>query len=74
MNGHKNWNHWNVALWLSNDEGLYNICKDSITIADTKDDAAKDILTTLHGCEITHTPDGARYTFTTIRAAIRGEF
>ena len=22
-NGHKNWNHWNVSLWLYNDEAMY---------------------------------------------------
>ena len=22
-NGHKNWTHWNVSLWINNDEGLY---------------------------------------------------
>lgn len=21
--GHKNWTHWNVALWVNNDYGLY---------------------------------------------------
>lgn len=26
-NGYKNWETWNVALWLSNDEGLYSIVK-----------------------------------------------
>ncbi len=25
-NGWKNWETWNVALWLGNDEGLYRSC------------------------------------------------
>lgn len=24
-NGHKNYNHWNVSLWINNDEGLYDL-------------------------------------------------
>ena len=26
-NGHKNYQTWNVLLWINNDEGLYNIAK-----------------------------------------------
>jgi hypothetical protein len=29
-NGHKNWNHWNVSLWLFNDERRYNILRQVI--------------------------------------------
>lgn len=28
FNGYKNWETWNVALWISNDQRLYNIAKD----------------------------------------------
>ena len=24
-NGHKNYNHWNVSLWINNDEWLYRL-------------------------------------------------
>ena len=24
FNGYSSWNNWNVALWINNDEGLYN--------------------------------------------------
>lgn len=26
-NGHQSYNHWNVALWFANDEGLYHLAK-----------------------------------------------
>lgn len=69
-NGHKNWNFWNVSLWLFNDENLYEIvvhhCRHR---SGTKDEAAKRILSKLPD----ETPDGAPYTFSSVRAAIRGD-
>lgn len=70
-NGHKNWNHWNVSLWINNDEGLYSVAKRLVRVSITKDRAAELILEHLKGIGITHTPDGAPYSKTAIRAAIK---
>lgn len=69
--GYKNWNHWNVALWLGNDEGLYNIASRAMRRASNLDAAAIDILKTMKERGITATPDGVTYTVTTIRSAIK---
>ena len=39
-NGHKNWNHWNVSLWLFNDERRYKIMRQVIE-KETLDDSAR---------------------------------
>jgi len=69
FNGHKNWNHWNVSLWLNNDEGLYFTARD-LARRNTRDEAAREMLDYLRELGITHTPDGAPYSVTTIRAAM----
>lgn len=71
-NGHKNWNHWNVSLWIGNDEGLYRLARECIRRADNRNEAAALMLQDLHDAGITETPDGAKYTVTTIRAAMVG--
>lgn len=71
-NGHKNWTHWNVSLWLFNNQGLYSMMRDAVRRAGNRDVAAREILADLAAAGITHTPDGARYSFTAIRAAIVG--
>ena len=68
-NGHRNWNHWNVSLWLNNDEGNYRAMVACVKATDNRDQAAKLMLRLLPEDE---TPDGAPYSKTTIRAAMRG--
>jgi hypothetical protein len=68
-NGHKNWNHWNVALWIANDEGLYRWAVDTISDLGGKEAAARHMAKALAG---ETTPDGAPYTYTSIRAALVG--
>lgn len=67
FNGHKNWNHWNVSLWIRNDGGLYcyavELCRKH-----GKDRAAHIMLDGLPR----ETPDGAPYTYSSVRAAFRG--
>jgi hypothetical protein len=72
FNGHKNWNHWNVSLWINNDEGLYRMAHDYMSGERSMDEAAYWMMDTLKSNGITHTPDGAPYSVTTIRAAMKG--
>ncbi len=71
-NGHKNWNHWNVSLWINNDEGLYNMARECVHETKTRKLAAFDMLEELKHAGRTETPDGAPYSVTTIQAAMRG--
>lgn len=66
-NGHKNYNHWNVALWLFNSEFSYNLMTYYVNQCRTLDDAARNLARYYAGGL---TPDGAPYSFTSIRAAI----
>ena len=69
-NGHKNYNHWNVFLWINNDEGLYRLALDHIRQAQNRDEAAQNMLIDLKDAGHTETPDGAPYSKTTIKAAM----
>lgn len=71
-NGHKNYAYWNVALWIGNDEGLYNMVWEHIRRSRTKDEAARRIVEDLADMGIEKTPDGARYSISAVRAAIVG--
>jgi len=71
-NGHKNYNFWNVSLWINNDEGLYHEALNNIQCSDNREDAVSNMLHSLHEMGITHTPDGVKYTKSAIRAAMVG--
>lgn len=65
-NGHKNWTHWNVSLWLNNDEGLYRAACDykkryGLAVG------ARKMLADLPS----KTPDGAAYSHTALVEAMR---
>ena len=75
-NGYPSYNAWNVSLWISNDEGFYQLALDCLKEAKKqkkpKITAAIAFLNFLNECSITHTPDGVRYTKTNILHALRG--
>jgi hypothetical protein len=68
-NGHKNWNHWNVSLWLNNDENFYHMMKE-FRDQSARYTASKNMLSWLHDCGMQATPDGAPYSISSIRAAM----
>lgn len=72
--GHKNWNHWNVSLWINNDEGLYRMARNFIDRYPrmSRGYVATKMLERLADEGIAKTPDGAPYSMTTIQAAMRG--
>lgn len=70
-NGHPSWRAWNVSLWIANDEGLYNLARDAIRETPNRHAAAVYMLEALGG-EGSKTPDGAPYTLSNLRHALRG--
>ena len=66
-NGHESWAAWNVSLWINNDEWLY---AEAVRLARKYgiERSARHMAANLAG---ERTPDGARYTFNTVRLALR---
>jgi hypothetical protein len=70
-NGHKNWNHWNVSLWINNDEGLYDLARQCIRDAKGRG-RDRAVAYFLESVIANKTPDGAPYTASSVRAAMVG--
>jgi hypothetical protein len=68
-NGHKNFNHWNVSLWINNDESLYLTAKRYVRIYGKGEGAIKLFNDYFEG---TSTPDDVKYTLSSVRAALVG--
>ena len=63
--GHPSYNAWNVSLWINNDEGLYRRAVELCRAFGMKRGPAK-LFAELEGDK---TPDGVRYSATTVRLA-----
>lgn len=76
-NGHKNWTHWNVSLWLNNEEWMYHIlmraamkAKELNAVCD-KRIAIKKASWGLQASLPPKTPDGAKYSLVALQSAIK---
>ena len=69
-NGHRSWNAWNVALWIGNDEGLYNFAQDCLKRAKRNPNQAAKIFMRDYG--YTKTPDGAVYSHIAVYEVMKG--
>lgn len=79
-NGHRSWNAWNIALWMGNVEGIYNLAKSCICKARCRFPFRRDSL--IAGTAATYfmrmfhgemrTPDGAVYNHLCVKLAMEG--
>lgn len=68
-NGYKNWNHWNVILWINNDESLYNLARSMVRRYQGVGGKRKAAAAFLSYAPAS-TPDGARYSISAVAAAM----
>lgn len=70
-NGHKNYNYWNVSLWIHNDEGLYNLARDCVKMGGrNKTNAAELFLQAMNMMDMPMTPDGVKWSASSVKAAM----
>lgn len=68
-NGHKNYNYWNVSLWINNDEGLYKLAQDCVKMSN-KEDAAALFVFAMQKMDMPMTPDGVKWSVASVKAAM----
>jgi hypothetical protein len=71
-NGYPSWPTWNVSLWVNNDEGLYRMAQECLNSKGYLQESAELMLWQLNSQGVTHTPDGAKYSVTSLKLAMRG--
>lgn len=71
-NGHKNYDYWNVSLWINNDHGLYVAAKEDVRRTKTRTAAAALFIDNMKALGVTKTPDGSAYTVDRVRRAMEG--
>jgi hypothetical protein len=69
-NGHKNYDYWNVSLWIGNDEGLYNLARRLVRRHSNRRNAAREFVEQMQCDGMDKTPDGARYTIANVYSAM----
>lgn len=72
-NGHKNYNHWNVSLWICNDTRFHYMACEFVQKNYTSDKkkAARAMLEYLRSTGEWKTPDGAPFSISSISAAMK---
>ena len=70
MNGYRNWNHYNVALWMHNDRELYRMMIEAVQDSAILEQAIVKVHNQLKGQK---TEDGAAFTLAAIREAMEGQ-
>lgn len=71
-NGYKNWNAWNVSLWINNEYNLYCLAKDCVRYSKNRNQAAIGFVEIMAAGGVTETPDGAKYNKTNVKTAMIG--
>lgn len=69
-NGHRSWNCWSVALWMSNDEQIYDDAIDCLKRAGNNLRRATRYFMRMYGGQ--KTSDGGIYTHLAVRLALEG--
>ena len=61
MNGWESWDHWQTALWISNEQEYYNVLQELTELVVYGHMPRDKAITTLIECLPEQTPDGATW-------------